>query len=146
VTGAGAGRLLLVDDDDDDVTFALRALARAGYADRVDVARDGAEALEYLVGGRAAAAPPRAVVLDLNLPRVGGLDVLARIRSDARTRTVPVIVVTSSDEPEDLRASYRLGANSYVRKRIGLDATAAALERIAVYWLTLNEPPPPTLP
>lgn len=139
-------RILLVEDDDDDVVFALRALRRAGYGDRVDIARDGVEALEYLQAAPAAtgAVPdlPRLVLLDLKLPRLGGLDVLARLRAGATTRALPVVVLTGSDEPEDLRESYRLGANSYIRKRTGLQESAAVLEQVASYWLTLNELPP----
>lgn len=139
------GTLLLVEDDADDEELILRALKEAGIKDDVAVVRDGAEALAYLFGagansGRNASGLPAVVLLDLNLPKLGGLQVLERIRGDARTRLLPVVILTSSGEEKDIAAAYRLGANSYVRKHVNSARFAETVGQVGAYWLNLNEP------
>jgi two-component system response regulator len=139
-----ATMILLVEDNPDDETLTLRALRRNHLGNRVDVVRDGAEALEFLFGtgrheGRAPAPPPHLVLLDLKLPKVDGLEVLQRIRADERTRFVPVVVLTSSSEERDIVESYRLGANSYVRKPVDFNQFVEAAKQLGLYWLLLNE-------
>lgn len=139
------GTILLVEDTKDDELLTLRAFKKANIPNELVVARDGVEALEYLFGsadGRAPGARPMIVLLDLNLPRLSGLDVLRRIRSEESTRFLPVIVLTSSVEEDDLIRSYASGANSYVRKPVDYGAFAEAAKNLGVYWLLLNEPPP----
>jgi two-component system response regulator len=131
--------VLLVDDDDTDVEIALEAFRALGLEDRVFVARDGMQALAWLDGVRSA---PRLVIADLRMPRMGGLDLLRQMREDPRFAHVPVVVVSSSRYADDLRESYRLGANSFVRKRFGNDTQARYLVSLASYWLDLNESPP----
>ncbi len=142
-------RILLVEDNPDDVALTLRALRTHRVANEVVVVEDGVEALEYLFGegqhaGRDVQDLPAVVLLDLKLPRVDGLEVLRRIRADPRTRLVPVVVLTSSKEEQDLVASYSLGANSYVRKPVDFQQFLEAVRQLGLYWLLLNEPPPPS--
>ena len=132
--------LLLVEDNPDDVELTLRAFRRAKLDQSVFVARDGAEALEFLFGGEAVATLPKVVLLDLKLPKVDGLEVLARIRQDERTRRLPVIVITSSREESDIRRAYALGANSYVVKPVEFERFVAAVGDVGLYWLQLNQP------
>ena len=134
--------ILLVEDNPDDEALMLRAFQRSKLANRIDVARDGVEALAYLVGPSARPVPTL-VILDLKLPKVDGLEVLGRIRSEERTRALPVVVLTSSREEQDLVESYRLGANSYVRKPVDFMQFADATQTLGLYWLVVNEPPPP---
>ena len=139
--------ILLVEDNPDDEALTLRSLNRNNQLNEVIVTRDGAEALEYLFctgkySGRDESGRPEVVLLDLKLPKVDGLEVLRRIRSDERTRLLPVVVLTSSDEEPDMRESYRLGANSYVRKPVDFGRFAEAVRQLAVYWLAINQPPP----
>jgi len=141
--------VLLVEDNPDDVTLMLRALRRANVAneDEVAVARDGVEALEYLSGtgayaDRDADLLPTVVLLDLKLPKVNGLEVLRHVRADTKTRLIPVVIVTSSDEDSDVIEGYRLGANSYVRKPEDFDQFADAVRQMGLYWLFLNRNPP----
>jgi two-component system, response regulator len=139
--------ILLVEDNDDDVELTLRALRRNRVANRVDVVRDGAEALEYLFAtgsyaGRDARDTPNLVLLDLKLPKVGGLEVLERLRADPRTRRLPVVVLTSSNVETDLARSYDLGANSYIRKPVDFTQFMEAVNQLGLYWLVLNEAPP----
>jgi two-component system response regulator len=134
--------ILLVEDDPDDLELTLHALRSNGVANRIDVARDGVEALDRLLGEGSAVPPPRVVLLDLKLPKVGGLEVLRRIKAEPRTRTIPVVVLTSSKEDRDLVESYRLGVNSYVRKPINFEEFAASVRQIGLYWLLLNQAPP----
>ena len=138
--------ILLVEDDPDDLELTLLALREAKVANALVVARDGVEALDMLLGGgaHAASGPLRPVVvfLDLKLPRVDGLQVLERIRGDARTRHLPVVVLTSSDEEEDRHRSYALHVNSYVRKPVDFDRFQSAVRELGLYWTVLNEPPP----
>ncbi len=139
--------ILLVEDNDDDVELTLRALRRNHVAGRVDVVRDGAEALEYLFAtgghaGRDFRDAPDLVLLDLKLPKVGGLEVLERLRADPRTRRLPVVVLTSSNVESDLARSYDLGANSYIRKPVDFTEFMEAIDQLGLYWLVLNEAPP----
>ena len=139
--------ILLVEDNPDDELLALRALRKNGIAGDVVVAHDGVEALDYLFAtgdhaGRDASVPPRLILLDLNLPRVSGLDVLRRLRSDERTRLLPVVILSSSGEQRDMRDGYGLGANSYVRKPVNFEQFVRAVEQLKSYWLVLNEAPP----
>ena len=139
--------ILLVEDNDDDVELTLRALRRNRVANRVDVVRDGAEALEYLFAtgsysGRDLRDTPNLVLLDLKLPKVGGLEVLERLRADARTRRLPVVILTSSNVESDLARSYDLGANSYIRKPVDFTQFMEAVNQLGLYWLVLNEAPP----
>jgi len=140
------GTILLVEDNPDDQALTLRALKKNNIANEVVVVDDGAQALDYLFGagqfaGRNASNRPSLVLLDLKLPKVDGLAVLARIRADDRTRTMPVVVLTSSAEESDLLKSYELGANSYVRKPVDFAEFVEATRQLGVYWLILNEQP-----
>jgi two-component system response regulator len=137
--------ILLVEDNPDDEELTMRALRK--IANEVVVARDGSEALEFVFGtgrhaGREVERLPAVILLDLKLPKLSGLDVLQRLRADPRTRLVPVVVLTSSSEDEDMLRSYRFGANSYVRKPVEFGAFANAVTQLGVYWMLLNESPP----
>jgi CheY-like chemotaxis protein len=137
--------ILLVEDNPQDELLALRALARARVANRVDVVRDGQQALDYLYrqgeyAARAGPDLPTVVLLDIGLPRLTGLEVLSRLRGDERTRLLPVVMLTSSDEDADRLASYEGGANSYVRKPLAFAEFADTVARLGVYWLATNEP------
>ncbi len=139
--------ILLVEDDPNDLLLEERALADIRIANRVEVARDGDEALDRLLGRgswEGQALSPVVVLLDLGLPRVSGLEVLRRIRADERTRRVPVVVLTSSSEERDLVRSYDLGANSYVVKPIDLTAFSQSVVQLGLYWVLLNERPKTT--
>lgn len=137
--------ILLVEDNRHDETLILRSLRKANLANQVDVVRDGQQALDYLFreGEFAGRGPdlPTAVLLDINLPRVNGLDVLHRLRADPRTRLLPVVILTSSDEERDRLRSYETGANSFVRKPLDFAEFAETVARLGVYWLAVNEPP-----
>lgn len=136
--------ILLVEDNPDDETLTLRALQRHNLSNPVVVVRDGAEALDYLFGsgaygGRNVGVQPRVILLDLKLPKLDGLEVLQRIRSDERTKLLPVVILTSSKEEEDIVRGYRLGANSYVRKPVDFVQFTEAVRHLGLYWLLLNE-------
>lgn len=133
--------ILLVEDNPDDEALTLRALRKNNIANEVIVKRDGVEALEYLIGENAGPLP-QLVLLDLKLPRVDGLEVLRRVRTDARTRLLPVVILTSSDEEGDMMSGYALGANSYVRKPVDFAHFTEAVHQLGLYWLVLNEQPP----
>ena len=138
--------LLIVEDNPQDLELALRALRQAKLANYIQVARDGAEALDFLFGEgafahRRQAAAPKVVLLDLKLPKVDGLEVLKRIKGDPRTRTIPVVVVTSSREQRDVIESYQLGVNSYIVKPVNFERFTAAVRDLGLYWLLLNQPP-----
>lgn len=138
--------IMLVEDNPDDELLTLRALQKNNIKNDVFVARDGVEALDYLFGtgaheGRDVADLPQVVLLDLKLPRIDGLEVLRRIRADARTGVLPVVILTSSKEEQDIVAGYRLGCNSYVRKPVNFDEFLEATRQLGLYWLLLNEPP-----
>jgi len=134
--------ILLVEDNPDDVELTLRALRKSAVRCQVDVATDGVAALDYLLGPEERPLPAF-VLLDLKLPKVSGHEVLARIRRETRTRLLPVVVLTSSREREDLERSYALGANSYVRKPVDFDAFMSAARQLGSYWLEVNERPAP---
>ena len=139
--------ILLVEDNPDDELLTLRALRRSNFHNPVIVVRDGAEALDYLfVQGRHADRDPdirpQVVLLDLHLPRLDGLEVLRRLRAHERTRTLPVVVLTSSNEERDLVESYQLGVNSFVHKPVDVTAFFEAVRQLGMYWLVLNELPP----
>jgi two-component system response regulator len=138
---------LLVEDNPDDEALTLRALRKHRLANHVVVARNGAEALDYLHAtgahqGQDTLDVPAVVLLDLKLPKVGGLEVLRRIRADPRTRLLPVVILTSSAEERDMVEGYRLGANAYVRKPVSFEQFAKAVTELGLFWLVLNEPPP----
>jgi CheY-like chemotaxis protein len=137
--------ILLVEDNPDDEALMLRAFQRSKLANRIEVVRDGAEALDYLLGP-GSSPRPTLVILDLKLPKVDGLEVLRRVRASELTRTLPVVVLTSSREEQDLVESYRLGANSYVRKPVDFVQFAEAVQTLGLYWLVVNEAPPSTVP
>ena len=139
--------ILLVEDNPDDVALTLRALKRNNIVNEVVLAPDGVEALDYLFGtgtyaGRDTSVTPKVVLLDLKLPKIDGLEVLRRLRSDERTKLLPIVVLTSSKEQQDLVESYSLGANSYVRKPVDFNQFVEAVRQLGLYWLVLNEPPP----
>ena len=136
--------ILLVEDNPDDIELTLMALKKNNIQNEVVVARDGVEALDYLLGtgphaGRDLRVMPAVVLLDLKLPKIDGLEVLRRIRADERTRFVPVVVLTSSKEEQDLSASYQNGCNSYVRKPVSFAEFVEATRNLGLYWLLLNE-------
>ncbi|UCH52866.1 MAG: response regulator [Pseudomonadota bacterium] len=139
--------ILLVEDNPDDEVLTRRALKKNDIPNEVVVARDGAEALDFLFGsgahaGRDVAKPPQLVLLDLKLPKIDGLEVLRRLRADARTRLQPVVILTTSNEERDVVASYELGANSYIRKPVDFEQFMEAVRQLGTYWLVLNVPPP----
>ncbi|SFJ42937.1 response regulator [Planctomicrobium piriforme] len=139
--------ILLVEDNPDDVELASIAIKRGGIANELVVARDGVEALEYLLPvGERKLNLPQLVLLDLNLPKMNGLEVLKRLRADPRTRRLPVVIITSSREEEDLIRGYDLGANSYVRKPVDFEQFQKAVHQLQLYWLVLNQPPPEETP
>ena len=138
--------ILLVEDNLDDADLALRALRTGRVPGEVVVTHDGVEALEYLFGvgayaGRDLRAMPACLLLDLKLPKLDGLEVLRRVRADSRTRLIPTVILTASCEPQDIRAAYRLGANSYICKPVDISRFADIVRQIGHYWLNLNELP-----
>jgi two-component system response regulator len=139
--------ILLVEDNPNDEALTLRALKKSNILNPVIVARDGAEALDYLFGrgeykGRNLEGNPEVVLLDLKLPKVDGLEVLRQLRSDDRTKLLPVVVLTSSVEEQDVLRGYALGANSYVRKPVDFNQFVEAVKQLGLYWLVLNQRPP----
>ena len=137
--------ILLVEDNPDDEALTLRAFAKNNIGNRIEVVRDGAEALDWLFkrGKHAERGPdPQVVLLDLKLPKVDGLEVLQQIREDERTRLLPVVILTSSKEESDLLRGYELRANSYIRKPVDFARFVESVREIGMYWLVLNEPPP----
>ena len=138
--------ILIVEDTLQDLQLALRALRISNLSNRIHIARDGAEALEFIFcegphAGRRIENVPKIILLDLKLPKVDGHQVLKRIRSDPRTQTIPVVVLTTSKEQFDVMESYRLGANSYIVKPVNFDRFSKAVEELGMYWLLLNHPP-----
>jgi CheY-like chemotaxis protein len=138
--------VLLVEDNPDDEELTRRALQKSNIPHELLVARDGVEALDYLFGtgvyaGRDLRVMPQLIMLDLKLPKLDGLEVLRRLRADARTRLLPVAVFTSSSEKQDIKESYELGSNSYIRKPVDFDHFSEAVRQVGSYWLALNIPP-----
>jgi len=139
--------IMLVEDNPDDEALTVRALKKNKIVNEVVVMRDGVEALEYLFGegahaGRDTSEMPQVVLLDLKLPKLDGMGVLRRLRADGRTKLLPVVILTSSNEEQDRVQGYGLGANSYVRKPVDFDQFVDAAKQLGLYWLVLNEPPP----
>lgn len=139
--------ILLVEDNPDDEVLTLRAFARNNIRNQVVVAHDGVEALDFLFctgphSGRDPEDRPEVILLDLKLPKLDGLEVLERLRADERTKLLPVVILTSSRQDQDLVDSYRLGANSYIRKPVDFEQFVEAVRHLGLYWLVLNEPPP----
>jgi CheY-like chemotaxis protein len=146
-TNANNKSILLVEDNPDDEALAIRALKRHHISNEIMVARDGVEALDYLFGrgihaGRNTSIKPTVVLLDLKLPRVDGLEVLRQLRADDRTRLLPVVVLTTSSEEQDMLSSYSLGCNSYIRKPVDFVQFSEAIRQLGMYWLLINEAPP----
>ena len=139
--------ILLVEDNPSDVGLTQRALQKSAISNELVVAEDGQEALDYLFCtgahvGRDIVVTPVLILLDLKLPRVDGLEVLRRIRADSRTRRIPVVILTSSTEEQDIAAGYDLGTNSYIRKPVDFYQFAEVVKQLGLYWLVINEPPP----
>jgi two-component system response regulator len=140
--------ILLVEDNPNDVELTLHAFKKHNLANRIQVVRDGAEALDFLFGSgahkeRDINQHPRVILLDLKLPKIDGLEVLKRVKTDPRTKMIPVVVLTSSREESDRVESYKLGANSYICKPVDFDQFTESMLTLGMYWLLLNEPPPP---
>ncbi len=138
--------ILLVEDNQDDMDLALHALRREKLANSIFVARDGEEALDFLFcrgafAQRSFENPPKLVLLDLKLPKVDGMEVLKQIKSDPRTKTIPVVIMTSSKEERDLVAGYNLGANSYIQKPVDFDQFRETVKSVGLYWVVINQPP-----
>ena len=138
--------ILLVEDNAQDLEMTQRALRRANLANRIEVARDGAEALDFIFcegahAGRSIEETPKVILLDIKLPKVDGIEVLRRIKGDPRTRATPVIILTSSKEQKDIVESYQLGVNSYIVKPVHFESFIAAIQQLGMYWLLLNQPP-----
>jgi len=138
--------LLIVEDDPNDAELMMRVLRKHNLANKVTLLRDGAEALDFLFAAgpyarRSAGSHPKVVFMDLKLPKVDGVEVLRRMRADDRTKTIPVVVLTSSREPRDLREAYDVGANSFVTKPVNYEDFSHAIRELGLYWLILNRPP-----
>lgn len=139
--------ILLVEDNPDDEALAIRALKRNHISNTIVVAHDGVEALDFLFGvgihnGRDISIKPTVILLDLKLPRIDGIEVLRRLREDDRTKLLPVVVLTTSSEEQDMLDSYSLGCNSYIRKPVDFIQFSDAIRQLGMYWLLMNEPPP----
>ncbi len=140
--------ILLVEDNPKDVKLTLHALNSRKLANHIDVARDGEEALDYLFcrgnyARRTFDQPPRLVLLDLKLPKVDGLEVLRAVKNDHRTKAIPVVILTASKEEKDMVESYQLGVNAYIQKPVDFDEFGKIVEQLGLFWLVVNEPPPP---
>ena len=138
--------ILLVEDSQDDLDMTLRALRKANVTNHIQIARDGAEALEFIFcegphARRKIENGPKVILLDLKLPKLDGLEVLKRIKGDDRTKTIPVVMLTSSREQSDVIESYHLGVNSYIVKPVNFEGFAAAVQQVGMYWMLLNHPP-----
>jgi two-component system response regulator len=138
--------ILLVEDNQDDVELTLHALKKENLANNIHVARDGEEALDFLFcngnhADRSFDDPPRLILLDLKLPKVDGMEVLKRLKADPRTKTIPVVILTSSKEERDLVKGYDLGANSYIQKPVDFDQFRDTVKNVGLYWLLINQPP-----
>jgi CheY-like chemotaxis protein len=142
--------ILLVEDDPEDVQLTLHALHNEKLVNRVQVVRDGEEALDFLFhrgpyNNQDRSCHPRLILLDLKLPKVDGLEVLRQVKQDRRTRVIPVVVLTSSKQEQDVVASYELGVNSYIQKPVDFDQFRATIKHLGFYWLLVNQPPPVTV-
>lgn len=140
--------ILLIEDNASDSELAVRELRRHKFANRIHVIADGAEALDFIFcrgryEGRSFSRPPKVILLDLKLPKVDGLEVLAALKKDQRTRAIPVVVMTSSNEQRDLVNSYQLGVNAFIQKPVHFDAFSQVIERVGMFWLAINRAPPP---
>ncbi len=140
-------KILLIEDNPSDIELTLRAFERQKIGNKIIVAEDGKEALDYLFGtgeysGRDISEQPTVILLDLNLPLIDGKEVLRRIRSNELTRRLPVVILTSSKEEQDVTQSYDLGVNSYIRKPVDFNQFSEAVRQLGLYWLVINEPPP----
>lgn len=138
--------ILLVEDNQDDMDLALHALQRGQIANRIFVVRDGEEALDFLFcrgkyAERSFDHPPKLVLLDLKLPKVDGMEVLKQLKADDRTKTIPIVILTSSKEERDLVAGYNLGANSFIQKPVDFDQFRETVKQVGLYWLVINQPP-----
>ena len=138
--------ILLVEDNPEDLELTLRALRKANFGNHIEIARDGAEALEFIFcegshTDRKIEDVPKLILLDLKLPKVDGLEVLQRIKGDPRTKHIPVVVLTSSKEQTDVVKSYSLGVNSYIVKPVNFEGFSEAVQKLGMYWLLLNQPP-----
>ena len=138
--------ILLVEDNQDDLDMTLRSLRKANLANHIQIARDGAEALEFIFCqgphiGRKMEHGPKVVLLDLKLPKIDGMEVLKRVKGDPRTKMIPIVMLTSSKEQKDVIESYHLGVNSYIVKPVDFEGFAAAVQELGMYWLLLNQPP-----
>lgn len=141
-----AVEILLVEDNPDDVELTLRALKNQNISNHIEVVRDGAEALDFIFctgqfEHRSMENPPKLILLDLKLPKVDGLEVLEKIKSDPRTKAIPIVVLTSSTEERDIVESYKLGVNSYITKPVDFEQFSESVRQLGLYWLLLNEPP-----
>jgi two-component system response regulator len=139
--------ILLVEDNQDDMDLALHALKREKLANHIYVARDGEEALDFLFcrgtfAARSFDQPPKLVLLDLKLPKVDGMEVLKQVKSDPRTKKIPIVIMTSSKEERDLVAGYNLGVNSYIQKPVDFDQFRETVKSVGLYWLVINQPVP----
>lgn len=140
--------ILLVEDNPADVELTLHTLRKNNLANRVHIVRDGTEALDFLFcrgtySARRFEEPPRLVLLDLKLPKVDGLEVLRQVKSDPRTKAIPVVILTSSKEEKDLVNGYQFGVNSYIQKPVDFDQFRETVKQLGLYWMLVNEPPPP---
>ncbi|MBC7982958.1 MAG: response regulator [Candidatus Obscuribacterales bacterium] len=139
--------ILLVEDNPSDAELAVRELRRHKFANVIHVIGDGVEALDFIFcrgayQGRSFASPPKVILLDLKLPKMDGLQILAAIRADARTRAIPVVMMTSSSEQRDLIESYKIGVNAFIQKPVDFDDFRRVIERVGMFWLAVNQPPP----
>jgi len=146
MNAANIVEILIVEDNQQDLDLALRALRKANLANRVHAVRDGQEALDFLFcedpySARKMETGPRMILLDLKLPKVDGFEVLKRLKSDPRTKLIPVVVLTSSKEQSDVVESYHLGVNSYIVKPVNFEQFSEAVQKLGMYWLLLNHPP-----
>jgi CheY-like chemotaxis protein len=146
MSGSSSVEILIVEDTPQDLELTLRALRKAKLSNRIHVARDGAEAIEFVFcegqyAKRQVDNVPKVILLDLKLPKIDGLEVLKRIKGDARTKNIPVVVLTSSREQQDVVESYQLGVNSYIVKPVNFERFVEAVQSLGMYWLLLNQPP-----